>query len=472
MSASAPVFAVVGRVNRGKSSIVSTLAADDSVLIEARPGTTRRNRAYPMRIGDRTLYTLVDTPGFERPRQVLAWLREHETSTKDRAELVRLFLKKHEHTDAYPQECELLRPILDGAAILYVVDSSVPFSGAYEAETQILRWTGRPRMALINPIGEGVHTDEWRRVLDQYFSLVRVFDAHAADFEARIEVLRALRELAVEWQPALDEGIRILCRDREQRIRACAEQLADALIDLLTASDELKLSPESDPAAHRDELSQRYQDRLRSREHKLHRELRRSFLHHQLQIRQSELSGGGEDLFDTSTWSRLGLSRMQLAMTGAATGALVGGGIDLATGGASLLAGAAIGGAVGLISTFAAWGSLAQIRVLGSSLGGKLLRIGPIRDPNFAWIVLDRAFLFFGEVANHPHARRDRVELAGRPSVAQNLPAARRSALERIFRGLRRAASDRSLQSELRVELIPLLEACLRELAHFDSRAG
>ena len=46
---------------------------------------------------------------------------------------------------------ELLTPILEGAGILYVVDAGAPYRENYEAEMEILRWTGRPSMAVINP---------------------------------------------------------------------------------------------------------------------------------------------------------------------------------------------------------------------------------------------------------------------------------------------------------------------------------
>lgn len=61
--AAAPVFAVVGRPNKGKSSIVATLARDDSVFIDARAGSTRDAREFPMRVDEEILYVLVDTPG-------------------------------------------------------------------------------------------------------------------------------------------------------------------------------------------------------------------------------------------------------------------------------------------------------------------------------------------------------------------------------------------------------------------------
>jgi small GTP-binding protein len=86
-SQQAPVLAVVGHPNKGKSSLVSTLAQDDSVAIGTDPGTTLHARAYPMRIDGKLLYTLVDTPGFQRARQVLAWLesraREESASAAD-----------------------------------------------------------------------------------------------------------------------------------------------------------------------------------------------------------------------------------------------------------------------------------------------------------------------------------------------------------------------------------------------------
>ena len=73
-----PRFAVVGRVNKGKSSIVSTLAEDDSVRIDARPGTTTEVREFPVRVDGRTLFVLVDSPGFEDAPRALAWLRARD----------------------------------------------------------------------------------------------------------------------------------------------------------------------------------------------------------------------------------------------------------------------------------------------------------------------------------------------------------------------------------------------------------
>ena len=167
-----PTFAVVGHPNKGKSSIVSTLAQDDSVRIAPEPGTTARCRRYPMRVDGRVQYVLVDTPGFQRARRALQWMRERETSADLHRAVVEDFVREHRDTGRFDDECELLAPILEGAGILYVVDGSVPYGPEYEAEMEILRWTGEPSMALINPIGGGDHIPAWRAALEQYFIVV------------------------------------------------------------------------------------------------------------------------------------------------------------------------------------------------------------------------------------------------------------------------------------------------------------
>jgi len=88
----APVFAVVGHPNKGKSSIVATLSQNDAIAIALEPGTTRRSHAYPLQVDGQVLYTLVDTPGFQRPRRVLEWLEAHSVSASDRAAAVAAFV--------------------------------------------------------------------------------------------------------------------------------------------------------------------------------------------------------------------------------------------------------------------------------------------------------------------------------------------------------------------------------------------
>ena len=62
-------------------------------------------------------------------------------------------------------------------------------------------------MALINYIGEGDYSDQWMSALDQYFSIVRRFDANLVKFDDRIRLLESFRELYEPWRIRLDQTI-------------------------------------------------------------------------------------------------------------------------------------------------------------------------------------------------------------------------------------------------------------------------
>ncbi|MCE9545111.1 MAG: GTPase/DUF3482 domain-containing protein [Planctomycetia bacterium] len=471
----APVFVVVGHVNRGKSSIVSTLSADDSVRIDSMPGTTVQCREYPAVASGELLYTLIDTPGFERPRQVLAWLREHETTTQDRREVVAAFVREHAAGGTFRQECELLAPILAGAAILYVVDGSKPPGVMDEAEMEILRWTAQPRVALINlvdkprPTADTAmpdHLAPWRRVLDQYFNLVRVFDAHEAQFDDRLKLLRTVREMDPQFAEPLDRAIHSLAEDRRLALKECGTATADMLVDMLTLAIKTKLPPDA-PRGDAARMAADYFERLRRRERQCHRLLQEIFLHRRLEIEEPPLSAVEDDLLATGTWNRLGLSRTQLAAAGAAGGALAGAKagvmVDLAVGGQSFFLGSIIGGAIGGgAGATAGWlggTRLPEVNLMGLPMGGRLQQIGPMKNANFPWIVLDRALVLLDVLARRAHAKRDRVYF-DRPAVptghVANLPREERNRLESLFAEIRRQPSPAALDA-LRGELAEVI---------------
>ncbi|MBN1517672.1 GTPase/DUF3482 domain-containing protein [Candidatus Sumerlaeota bacterium] len=409
------LFAVVGHVNKGKSSIVSTLAEDDSVAIAREAGTTIECREFPLRIDGRTLFTLIDTPGFEQARHALAWLREHESGAAGRPAAVRRFLEEHAATGRFPEECKLLRPIVDGAGILYVVDGSRPYSPEYETEMEILAWTGQPRMALINRISEADHSESWRAALDQYFSIVREFNAKQAGFEERLKLLRAFRELREDMSAELDEAIAALNRERERRLRESCRAIAAMLADMLSLT--LVERAAGDPTeSQRENLEKRFLEQLRLRERRCRDEIEDIYQHRRIERQEENLALLDEDLFAESTWLRLGLSRNQLAVSGMISGGLIGGGIDAALSGATFMTGALVGGAIGGVSAWLTADALAHTKIAGISLGGGQLKAGPVKNQQFPWIALDRALLHLNALRNRAHACRDMLNLAASSS--------------------------------------------------------
>ena len=466
----APRFAVVGRVNKGKSSIVATLAEDDSVRVDPRPGTTTEVREYPVSVDGRPLFVLVDTPGFEDAPRALAWLRAREVSAADRPARVAELLRAHEGTADFLDERKLLAPILAGANVLYVVDGTRPFRRNYESEMEILRWTGQPGMALVNRIGAEDHAAEWRRALDQYFKIVRDFDAYSVTFDERLSLLESFRELRPGSRQAIDEAVTALVAQRRRRRGEAAGEIAELIADELTHTEEIAVEDEAALEAERDRLERGFHDHLRSREEKARRRIEGLYRHSEVRFEGAALERPvfQQDLFAEETWKLLGLSPAELVAAGTLAGAAVGGALDLMVGGASVMAGTAIGGAVGGATALVGIGRrFARVRPVGPGglagwmiaarrywEGGRRFRIGPHAQPNFPWVLLDRALLHYDGVARRTHARRGTIAVAGgdgRAGIVADFARAERRELEEVFRKVRRSAGDprRELRDDL-----------------------
>ncbi len=457
-----PRFAVVGHPNKGKSSIVATLAEDDSIAISRDPGTTAQARAFPMRVDGTPLYELIDTPGFQRAREVLAWLIDHDRGAEARPEVVAQFVDSHRADARFRDECELLTPILSGAGILYVVDGAHPYSREYEAEMEVLRWTGRPRMALINLIGRGDHVDQWRRALDQFFAIVRVFDAVRADFDKRLDLLRAFGEVHEPWAPALRHAVEILEGERRRRRHRAADEIAGLLCDCLTMPRSATIDSEEMKPALTAKLTTALKDAAREYERRTRRVIQEIYQHGSVELEERGTGILADDVFSEDTFNLFGLSGTQLLLTGAASGAVAGSGLDLLVGGASLGLAATIGAVVGGAGVLFGADRLAKITVLGAPLGGKELRVGPISNRNFPWVMLGRAVLHHRLIAERNHARRERLEMDARSGehLGDDIDVSQRRRIERAFTSLR---TDREVDPAVRSDLVREVEMLLAE---------
>jgi hypothetical protein len=469
----APRFAVVGRVNKGKSSVIATLAEDDRIAVSPLPGTTTEISEFPVQVDGRTLFTLIDTPGFEQAPLALAELERDPVSADQRAQRVREFVEGARVRGEFPEERKLLGPILAGAAILYVVDGEHPYRENYRAEMEILRWTGQPSMALINRVGTGEHVQGWRRALDQYFKVVREFDAQRAGLEERVRLLTTLRELHDPFRAPVQQAIEALLLEEERRRGESAQILAELLIGALTFALETRGEESLEPR----KLEQHFHDRLRAMEHEARDRLARLYQHDRAVWQKAqELARPvfGEDLFAERTWDDLGLSGTQLLATYAVSGAVTGGLIDASVGGASFGAGAALGALLGagasalhLTRRFDRATRLDGVveRLRSAVASGPAYRVGPVKHPNFPFVLLDRALRYHDAVRRRAHALsaagKEIATASDQPELAQRLSSPQRKALVTLFSKLQRRPERPS--PELEAELFRTLYALLPE---------
>ena len=405
-----PVFAVVGHPNKGKSSIVSTIAQNDNISISPRSGTTRDTQHYDILIGA-ARYTLVDTPGFQRPARALAWLQEHAPSADRRRDAVKQFIADPQCRQEFPEEVMLLKPIMEGAAILYVVDGSRPYGAEYETEMEILRWTGQASMALINPIENENHVQDWQQALGQYFKIVRVFNAMQADFEKVVAILEAFSHIREEWQSALADIVGEYRKQRATQLEESASLLEELLTRLCTYQVSQKVLSKSQADGLQGILEKKYFNDMRKIEHQHHKSLKSLYQYHHLESTIDELPLE-DNLFDTEKWIIWGLNRKQLTVAATIAGAATGAVVDIALAGSSVMLGALGGGLLGASSAWLGADRISSFQVKGLPLGGYEAHQGPIQNRNFPYVVLGR-FLYLTDALRHrTHAHREKLQIS------------------------------------------------------------
>ena len=400
-----PEFAIVGHPNEGKSSVLSTLAEDDSVRISAMPGETVMCQQFPVIIDGREIIRFIDTPGFQNPREILHQLQSMGGATDD---IIRTFRENNVSNPEFREDCELLLPIIGGAGIIYVVDGSRPVRSVDRAEMEILRLTGLPRMAIIN--SKDATTDfleQWKDEFRKCFNVFRVFNAHTANYAQRIELLESLKNIDPDWQATLDTVITAFKKDWAQRNRTSAGIITEMLQECLSYKIARDIGDPGDEKRIKADMQESYEKNIRKIESRAYQKIRSLFKHNIFNYDLPPRSILHEDLFSESTWKFLGLSRNQQIAAATVGGAGIAAAIDAATFGTSFGLFAAVGGIAG--ATWAALGGkgLAQTRVLGIPLGGQETQIGPVKNIQFLYVLLDRSLLYYAHISNWAHGRRD-----------------------------------------------------------------
>lgn len=399
-----PRFAVVGHPNKGKSSIVSTLSRNDSIAISSCSGTTETAHSYQVETIHGS-YALIDTPGFQRPRKVLKWLNDHCDSASERAATIKRFIQSPECRQLYKDEVELLRPIAEGAAILYVVDGSYPYGSEYEAEMEILRWTGQPSMALINPIQSSDCIPEWESALAQFFKSVRVFNPLDAEYGKHIELLATFAHLNPDWAANITTITSDLKRTRQTQLQESIRVLGELLEDLCSYQYSQKVLNKQQAETVKPLLEKQFKAWVKSREEQASAALLSIYAHHQTHVNLDNLQIPPE-LFDLDEWYAWGLDKKQLTYAATLAGAVSGAAVDAAVAGHSFMLGAIGGGVIGASSAWFGSTKLLDVKLKGLPIGGYQASVGPIKNRNFPYVIMGRFIHLYRQVSNLNHANR------------------------------------------------------------------
>ncbi|MFK7849376.1 MAG: DUF3482 domain-containing protein [Akkermansiaceae bacterium] len=478
MSEGVPEFAVVGRVNMGKSAVIATLLEiDDNELLRVgpTPGETTRAQVHPVIFGRKECVRFIDTPGFSQPVEAMRKIQKIAGKSNPDRESLREFIETEGHD--FVDEARLLQPLLDGAGVLYVVDPSRPLRDDFLAEMEILRWTGRPRLALMNQRGSVDPEDEerWREKLGSTFNLVRTFDAHRARYDERLRLMKALLEIEERHRGQLEETIALIDLEWDERRDEAAEVVREFLAEALELRVSVRIEDRDERMPTRrkqkeDDLKAKYFDRLRKMEKQCFSKLLEIYRHHLLKLESRAETFRDIDLESEEVWMKWGLSRGQLTLVAAATGAAGGAVVDISTGGLTHGIGTLVGGLGGAGAAWFKGGMLPDLKVdlregMKFSTGEtKELVMGPPGNANFPWILLDGVLVRYARILERAHGRRD-VEIledGEDEGFTKRFPQDRRKLLGKWFVAC--GKRNRPVGRDLETEVLWALAESMREV--------
>jgi hypothetical protein len=344
---------VVGHVNAGKTTLIRSLARQPRFgSVAALPASTDRAEPLHQILGDAAL-AWVDTPGFEDPIALAE--RFSRLTQAAPAERLKALLVQPEVVVEHAGEWRALGAALEGDAIVLVVDSVELVLPKHRASLDLLRACGRPMVALLNrPAHPAARPDEWAEVLAGHGVMEALrMDAFAPDPAAMRALMRALAGMLVAPYP-LAGGLEAAWQaDGERRREGGLAIIADTVVSLAARRQTLPRADAADPA-RRQQAIERFRRGVIEEAEACERLL---VAHHGFPPVESGqapahlvdgLAGRWEDdLFNAEVLKNAG---GKLA-GGAALGAAIGLGADVALAGLSLGTGAALGAAVGSIAS-------------------------------------------------------------------------------------------------------------------------
>ena len=395
-------LAVVGHTNTGKTSLLRTLLRDvyfGEVKNEA--ATTRhveRAQLLDSQTGE-ILVALYDTPGLEDASGLMDWLEDNTASRRDGIERLQQFLAADiassdgHGLEDYSQEAKVIRQLLASDMAIYVVDAREPVLGKYKDELTILSWAAIPVMPVFNfTDAQDANIDEWQTMLARRnLHISTRFDSVAFEFEDEMRLWQNLATMLTHSE-MLERLMQSRTADWAQLFDEANIIIADFLLNV--AAFVREINEDDDPMP----VLAQMREAVRQSERAMQNSLLNSYKFYDNAVAATalELQAYQQDPFDPELLKSYGIR----TTSGAAAGALLGLGIDVAALGTTLGLGAALGGIAG--------GLLSNTSSIADKITGvKRLYI----DPATLTLLATRAIDLLTALRHRGHAATDATQL-------------------------------------------------------------
>ena len=406
--------AVIGHTNAGKTSLMRTLARDQTFgAVSPSPATTTEVASVKLLAGRDEVADFRDTPGLEDPIGLLEFIDGLRTDRRDDGpSLIERFLGTPEAEGSFAGEAKALRQARIADIVLYVVDARDRVLPRHSDELELLARCGRPVLPVLNFIAdESTRTEEWRDALARLgLHATTGFDTVVYDAKDEQRLFEAMSVLVDEHRSALAKLIKDRISRRTRSIGRASRAIADLLVDAAAHVEPVARSAreqESSPNEAVRQAESAMQQALREHEAMTHQAIFAAFEFDDddpskmvLACTEGRL---GIDLFSREAMRDAGLG----AVAGAAGGAASGAALDLAVGGMSLgaasLLGALLGGALGSTAT-------QSKRLVRKARGANDLHVGDV----VLQLLLARSLDLTLSLMRRGHAHVESVNIAQR----------------------------------------------------------
>lgn len=437
-------IAVVGHTNAGKTSLLRTLTRQQNFGdVSDRPGTTRHVERIDLRVNGEPAVRFYDTPGLEDAVALQYFLENLPGALANPVERVRAFLAGPEAHAAFEQEAKVLRKMLEVDAAIYVIDCRQELLPKYRSEIALLCACARPVMPVLNFMAAaGDQVRAWRALLAGFnLHIVMEFDAVVPFVGSEGQLFHDLSVLLRDRQDQLQAVVAYLARQGRER-RAAAMTLAARLL-VHAAAQRITVA-----SSALQSVEDRRADAVHSLRHNLSQSMQAcvqavlgvyGFGSGDADVQVAGWTSGRweDDLFNPEVLQDAGRKLGK----GAAVGAAIGFGADVALAGMSLGAATALGAAIGGVAS-QGWSQLPR------KLSNKLQGIEELTLEDAVLLALaDSLLRLILALEQRGHAAHARLDIAAR---ASELPVAHgpsgitaededRSMLRQVVRALRPA---------------------------------
>jgi hypothetical protein len=158
-------------------------------------------------------------------------------------------------------------------------------------------------------------------------------------------------------------------------------------------------------------------------------------------------------------------------------GGVLGACLDVAAAGLTFGVFTTIGGAVGAGSALLGGERMAKTKVVGLNIGGYQVSVGPHKNIQLFYVLLDRALIYYANIINWAHGRREypshQKDLAtlssAKKGYASRLDQVMKNACSQLLKTIR-GSKEEAAQEASQKQFIHVLQDYLNKLSHASDR--